>query len=246
MKNTFKNFGPIYVINLKRREDRKKYMESEFKKYNIKNYHFFEAIDGTKDLVRDMVSSSDIPISDGELACTISHLSVIKHWLETSKSEYAIIMEDDLSFETVQYWDWTWEEFLNKIQDNYNMLQLSIINTRKINTSLHLREIHDTSANCYLITRKRAEEIVAKHFIDNKFVIPSLRLYAVADSLVYNSALCYSFPLFTYIIESSDLENDRGHPTKHIHEKSKKEVLDFWQTKPKHIYKKIKVMNNNG
>lgn len=239
MKNTFKNFGPIYVINLKRREDRRKHMESEFKKHNIKDYEFFEAIDGEKDLVRDMITSPNIPISDGELACTLSHLSVIKYWLENSNSDHVIIMEDDLSFETVQYWSWTWEEFLKKIQNNYNMLQLAITNTRKINTSLHLREIYDNCANCYLITRERAEKLINKYYTNNKFAIPEDAVYSTSEMVIYSDAICYSFPLFTYILEDSDLEKDRKQNTSLIHIKSKNEVLNFWKTHPKHIYKKI-------
>lgn len=240
MKNTFKGFGPIYVINLKRREDRRKHMELEFKKHNIKDYEFFEAVDGLDESIKEKVISNNNPLSNQELACTMSHLFAIKHWLETSDSEYAIFMEDDLSFETVKYWQWTWQEFLNKIQENYNMLQLCIINIRKINTSLHLKEAHDTSANCYLIKRERAKELINTYIFEDKIKIPSEYYYAVADTLIYNMAMCYSFPLFTFTLNNnSDISKDRKIQTDHIHEKSKKEVLDFWSTKPKNIYKKI-------
>ena len=246
MKNTFKGFGPIYVINLKHREDRRKHIEAEFKKHNIKDYEFFEAVDGSDESIKEKIICNNIPISNAELACTMSHLSAIKHWLETDNSDYAIFMEDDLSFETVEYWQWTWQEFLSKIKDNYDMLQLCIINTRKINTSLHLREAFDSSANCYLITRERAKRLVEAHFAENKIKLPETRYYAVADSLVYTMARCYSFPLFTYLLDKSDLSEERNVDTTSIHEKSKNEVLQFWSTKPKHIYKKINGGINNG
>ena len=51
-------------------------------------------------------------MSSGEIGCTTSHLKAIKHWLETSDSSYAIIMEDDCSLETVQCWNFTWDDFI--------------------------------------------------------------------------------------------------------------------------------------
>lgn len=41
----FDNFGPVYVINLKRREDRRIVLERIFKENNIQDYTFIEAID---------------------------------------------------------------------------------------------------------------------------------------------------------------------------------------------------------
>lgn len=246
MKNTFKGFGPIYVINLKHREDRRKNIESEFKKHNIKDYTIFEAVDGSYESIKEKIICNNIPITMPELACTMSHLYAIKHWLETSNSDYAIIMEDDTSFETVEYWQWTWQEFLSKIKDNYDMLQLCIINNRKINTSLHLREVFDSSTGCYLITRERANHIVDSIFENDKIKLPETRNYAVADTLLYNMARCYAFPLFTYILDTSDIAEERKSDTESVHEKSKNEVLEFWKTKPKHIYKKINGGINNG
>lgn len=240
MKNTFNGFVPIYVINLKNREDRKKHIDSEFKKHSIKKYIFFEAVDGNDESIKDLLISKDTKLSNKELACTMSHLLAIKKWLDTDSSEYAIIMEDDLSFDTVKYWPFTWKEFLGSIKHNYDMLQLCIVNIRKINTSFHLREIHDTSAACYLIKRDRAKALIEKHIVDGKFNIPASRYYSVADTLVYAGALCYSFPLFTDSPDmESDISKDRDVNTDAIHVKSKKEVLAFWETRPAGIYKKI-------
>ena len=241
MKNTFKNFGPIYVINLEHRKDRLNHIESEFKKHNIKNYNIFKAVDGSDESIKEKIICNNLQITNKELACTMSHLYAIKHWLETDSSEYAIFIEDDLSFETVQHWDWTWQEFLDKIKHKYEMLQLCIINNRKINTSFHLRESHDSSTNCYLIKRERAETLIKNHFVGDKIVIPDIRHYSVADTLLYNMAICFSFPLFTYILDKSDIADERQSQTENVHEKSKKEVLEFWNTKPKHIYKRLVV-----
>jgi GR25 family glycosyltransferase involved in LPS biosynthesis len=240
MKNTFNGFGPIYVINLKKRKDRLDNILKEFKKHNIKDYEIFEAVDGEDESIQDQIICEKLEISNKELACTLSHINVIKYWYETSNSDYAIIMEDDISFETVQYWPFTWKEFLAKIKENYNMLQLSLMNIRPINKSLHLREAQDSSALCYLITRERAAEIIKNHIKDEKILIPSSRVYSVADTLVYTMAMCYSFPLFVDNQSTkSDISDDRDINTEFVHKKSKEEILEFWKTKPKNIYKKL-------
>ena len=239
MKNALKDFGPIYVINLKSREDRLTHIKKEFNKHNVKDYTIIEAIDGsTEDLSLIVDSVDSIPLSKNEIACSISHLKSIKHWLDTSKSEYAIIVEDDLTFETVDNWQWNWKEFLSKIDTYYDMLQLSIINTYKVNTSLHYREIRDSSAACYVIKRSWAEKLVSKHIINDKFVFTGKdRSRLVADGLVYNGAICLSFPLFTYSIDFDSSINQEHINT--FHTKSRNEVLDFWKTNPKTLYRRL-------
>ena len=37
---------PIYVVNLKKREDRREQMESKMKRAGINSYNFFEAVHG--------------------------------------------------------------------------------------------------------------------------------------------------------------------------------------------------------
>ena len=239
MKNALKDFGPIYVINLKSRQDRLNNIKKEFNKHNIKDYTIIEAVDGSNENLSLLVENvQSIGISNNEIACTVSHLKAIKHWLDTSKSDYAIIMEDDLILDTVDNWQWTWNEFLSKIDLDYNMLQLSIIHNDRINTSLHYREFRDSSTACYLIKRSWAEKLVSRYKINNKFIFNKQhKARMVADGLIYHDAICLSFPLFTYSLELGSSINESHIDT--IHKKSRNQVLDFWKTKPKDLYRKI-------
>ena len=239
MKNALKDFGPIYVINLKSKEDRLAHIKKEFNKHNVKDYTIIEAVDGSSEDLSLLVDNIDsIPLSKNEIACSISHLKTIKHWLDTSTSEYAIIAEDDLVLDTVDNWQWNWNEFLSKINLDYEILQLSIINVYEINTSLHYKEFRDTSAACYLIKRPCAEKLVSNHIVNDKFVFNNKdRARLVADGLIYNGAICLSFPLFTYSIELDSSINKEHINT--IHKKSRNQILDFWKTKPKDLYRKL-------
>jgi GR25 family glycosyltransferase involved in LPS biosynthesis len=239
MKNALKDFGPVYVINVKSREDRLNHIKLEFNKHGVKDYTVIEAVDGSNEDLSLLVDNIDsIPLSKNEIACSISHLKAIKHWLDTSTSEYAIIVEDDLTLETVDKWQWNWKEFLSKIDTYYDVLQLAITNVYKVNTSLHYREIRDSASVCYLIKRAWAEKLINKHFVDNKFVFNGRnRVRLVADGLIYNEAICLSFPLFTYSINFDSSINEEHVNTFHI--KSRNETLEFWETNPKTLYRRL-------
>jgi GR25 family glycosyltransferase involved in LPS biosynthesis len=233
--NKLEGFDPVYVINLKSRTDRFDYITNQLSENNIINYQMVEAVDGlTTNWDEIVFNRQHISLTDSELGATISHLSTIKNWLETSDSEYAIIMEDDLSFETVKYWDFTFKNFIESIKPKYDILQFCIIHNFNVNTSLHIREYRDWSAACYLVTRERAETLIKKYFIDGKYVLPQ-GFEALADFIIYHGAKCYSKPLFTYSLDfetsitaPNNTKEDKENPDG-IHYKSKKDVISYWE-----------------
>lgn len=89
----------IYVINLKRRLDRKQFMINQFNEYGITDYEFVEAIDGaTLDVKRvgyDDARSKAMfrSMSNREIACALSHVLVYKKIINSGQR--GIILEDD-------------------------------------------------------------------------------------------------------------------------------------------------------
>jgi GR25 family glycosyltransferase involved in LPS biosynthesis len=233
--NKLKGFEPVYVINLKSRTDRFDYINQQLKDNNLSNYNIIEAVDGSSTDWESLVfNRHHLSLTDSELGATISHLSTIKKWLETSDSEYAIIIEDDLSFETVKYWNFTFEDFLNSIKPKYDVLQFCIIHNFQVNTSFHMREHRDWSAACYLITKEGAKKIVDKYFVDGKYVLPS-DYRALADFIIYHGVKSYSKPLFTYsmdfetsVTSPHNTKEHKEHPDG-IHHKSRRDVISFWE-----------------
>jgi GR25 family glycosyltransferase involved in LPS biosynthesis len=233
--NKLDGFGPIYVINLESRTDRLEYIKNQFKDIGISEYDIFQAVDGASAVWEDLVfERSLLSLSNSELGATISHLGVIKKWLETSDSDYCIVIEDDLSFETVKYWDFTFKDFIESIDKKYDILQFCIIHNYKVNTSLHIREHRDWSAACYLITRDWAKSLIDKYFIDGKYVLPK-DYKALADFIIYYKSKCYSKPLFTYSVDfetsitaPNNTKEDKENPFG-IHHKSRNDVISYWE-----------------
>ena len=227
--NKLEGFSPLYVINLESREDRRNYILDAMQKAGIESHTLIKAVDGNNtDLDSLLHGRERIPLSNPELGATISHLQTIKQWLEESDSEYAIIIEDDLSFETVDFWDFTFKGFLNSIDKEYDILQLCIIHNYKINRKFHIKEKHNWSAACYVIKRDWAQKLIAKHYIDNKIALyPNWE--SLADALIYNEAKAYSIPLFTYTLDFESSINKEHQNTSH--KRSREQTLEYWQNK---------------
>lgn len=236
-KDNLKGFGPVYVISLKKRQDRREYIKKQFEEYSISDYEFFDAIDGKSDYAKSLLAYPISNISDPEMGCTLSHILVIKHWLETNNSEYAIIAEDDLSLETSQYWPFTWQFFFENTAINYDLVQLCVISPGNIKKELHPRRFANYSTVCYIIKRSRAKEILDSYLYNGKVKLKPSYNASVAEGVVYSLGECYSIPLFVHQTSfSSDIANDRlAKGTFVIEHRSKNQILDFWKNQYKAV-----------
>jgi hypothetical protein len=230
-KSTYKlnNIGPIYYLNLDGQSDRKDYMEDQFKYWEVENYTRIPAYDGREDDLSDIISGRyPEMMTSGEIGCITSHLKALKHYLETSNSPYAVIMEDDCSLDLVKYWNFTWSDFYAHIPYDWDVVQTAIICTGNIHVKLHKRFVNDFSTACYLINRHHAEKLVRLHCRGGKYKLDNgVKPRPVADDLIYNSGNTYSIPLFLYRIELGS----SIHP-EHIdafHRGNYEAQLNFWQ-----------------
>ena len=229
-KSTFKLKGipPIYYLNLDGQPERKQYMEDQFKYWEIENYERISAYDGRDDDLSDIIKGRyPDNMSSGEVGCTTSHLKALKHYLETSDSPCAIIMEDDVDLQLVKNWNFTWKDFYSLVPYDYDVIQLAIICTGPLHIALHKRFVNDFSTASYMITRHHAEKIVKHHVRGDKYKLDQgVKPRAVADDLIYNSGNTFSIPLFLYRIALGS----SIHP-EHVdffHKNSHDGLLQFW------------------
>jgi len=225
-----KNFGPIYYLNLDDQPERKEYMEEQFKYWEIDNYTRISAYDGREDDLSDIIKGKypDM-MSSGEVGCVTSHLKAIKHWMETSDSPYAIIMEDDCDISVAKYWNFTWQDFIAQAPYAWDVIQLAIICTGNIVVPIHNRFVNDFSTACYVITRHHAQKLINNHVRNNKYKLDNgVRPRAVADDLIYNSGCTYATPLLLYKTElGSSIHPDH---VDIFHRNSYNAILNFWKT----------------
>ena len=223
-----KNFGPLYYINLDGQPERDAAMQSMCKYWEL-NPTRISAFDGLPgDLNHILEGSHDIGISSGEVGCVTSHLKAIKQWYETTDTPYAIFAEDDVSFDTARFWKFTWDEFVEKLPYDWDVVQLAIINPGVVYASMHARWVNDFSTACFMITRHHAKKLIDHHCVGDKFRLDQgVKPRPVADDLIYNCGRTYAIPLFHYKIEMGS----SIHP-EHIevfHKGSHQGILNHWK-----------------
>ena len=223
-----KNFGPLYYINLDGQPERDTEMQSMCKYWEL-NPTRISAFDGRNDKLEHILEGNyPEGITSGEVGCVTSHLKAIKHWYETSDTPYAIFAEDDVSFDTARFWKFNWDEFMEKVPYDWDVIQLAIINPGVVYASMHARWVNDFSTACYMITRHHAKKLIDHHCVGDKFRLDQgVKPRPVADDLIYNCGRTYAIPLFHYKIELGS----SIHP-EHIevfHKGSHKGILDHWR-----------------
>jgi hypothetical protein len=206
-------------------------MEKLFKDYEITNYTFIEAFDAQENIhqyIYNAERNNDKAAKRTETAACMSHLKAIKHWIDTSDSEYAIFAEDDLSMDTVEYWPWTWQEFIDSVNPNYDVIQLCLTQFSERKCSLHKRFRTDYSAGLYILKRNHALRILNKMIIDNKYNVNIDRKEVIVDHEVIfgNTNLAYACSLFTYNV---DTPSDINPHSLRLHTKSRESVISFWK-----------------
>ena len=91
----------IKVVNLERRIDRKEQVIEKFKKANIFDYEFVNAVDGKELIpsiyVRNLFNGNDFGNRKAVIGCALSHYNLWTELLNNQNVEYYFIMEDDFS-----------------------------------------------------------------------------------------------------------------------------------------------------
>ena len=229
------NFGPVYLLNLKDHSHRLKSAKKEFEKYGISDYTIIEAVDGRDSDLSHIVEGKYPNLKPSEIGCLASHIKALKHWLDTSDSDHAIIMEDDFSFDTVQYWPFDWDYVIKNIPKSAEITQLIMIKNRPVKFSLHKKEKHkwdnamsyEWSTACYVIKREYAKNLVKLHYINGRYKFENYGFKnQAADVILYGIGTAYSMPLFTHML---DAKNSINKEHSDFHQESKNRIDEWWQ-----------------
>lgn len=225
-----KGLPSIYWLNLDADEERRFYMEEQFKYWKIENHTRISGYDAREDDVSGYLKGR-IPdnVSQAELGCCMSHLKAIKHFYMETDDDYCIIFEDDVDLSIVKCWNFSWNEFVGLLPYDWDCIQLTTITTGDIHVKLHLKFINDFSAAAYLISRHHAAKIMKNHIRDNKYkldngVVPR----AVSEDVVLESGKTFSIPLLLY-----NLSFESTIHQEHIgvfHQGPHAALTNFWNT----------------
>ena len=194
-----RNFGPLYIINLDGQPERWEWMENQLKFWEVKDYERISAYDGRDDDLSEIIYGQYPIITSGEIGCVTSHLKAIKKFYEETDAPYAIMMEDDCDLSLVRNWPFDWDTFISKLPYDWDCVQLTVINPRKLVANIHPRYIDDFSTACYIITRHHAQKLIKLHCRGRKYKLDNgVRPRPVADDLIYNAGRSFAIPILLY------------------------------------------------
>ena len=214
-KKKLKNFPSVNFISIEESQYRRDILYENFQKYEIQKIipHIYKKYkDGD-----DKIIEGKIINLTGKGPVT-SHLKTIKYWYENTDEEYTFICEDDLSFDSVQYWNFTWDEFFNSLPKDWNIIQLCLVRDNVFQfynpeVVIKRRCWCDWSACAYLISRKHAENLIKTYYADDYITLDYkgndlesrqnekhsfFFLIPHAENLIYSdfNGGIYNFPLF--------------------------------------------------
>lgn len=182
-------FPTINFISIKDNQNRIDKLIETCNKYNVKynknvfnkctsvekiDEHLYTTQDGHLFSVEDV--STEFPLcKPSYVGAHMSHFRAIKNWYENTNEEYGFFCEDDLSFETVKYWNFTWEEFFKHIPDRWQTVQLSITAIDVMyffQPEVHFRNRCWTDYSCtaYIIKREHAKTLLDRYY-DNELLV---------------------------------------------------------------------------
>lgn len=216
----------IYYINLDRSRNRNKNMNNMLKNLNVQ-YERFKAIDGNELNIDNIDFASNylknyflefINISNNcEIACTLSHLSLLLK-ISEENGEYFLILEDDVNFNNFRYINCN----LKKIIDNAPKFDILLLykTSNIIPNNLYQRWDTDYLGTVGYIINKRCLKNFKDKFdlIDNKFILKKNIKFSSADKYIYRLFKTY---VYKYNLIDTGYEDSTIHP-KHleIHKKS--------------------------
>jgi glycosyl transferase family 25 len=163
-----------YFINMERSKERLAYILPNVEKLHLP-FERIEAVDGAKLTQEDFAQAIDIEaynkflgyvLNPGVVGCALSHIKAWETFL-ASPYEYAIIFEDDVSFnpaevlaaiqhlqKNTQYWD------IANLDTDLRGFPLTIKSFGDMRMVAYLTRIHHTGA--YIINRHAAKQLLAK------------------------------------------------------------------------------------
>ena len=208
VENKLSNFPSVHYVTLEESIDRRISLHDQFESYGVTNITPLISKRYHEDDNAPHVYGEQLHILDGgTIGCTISHIKAIRNWYETTDEDYALFCEDDLSLETVKYWNFTWEEFIETLPEDSECVQLCAIRSTQKEIKFRERTMYDWCVTAYILTRDYARKIIERYCDGDSYrlEIPGTNFYPMPETvLFYGLGKVYSIDLF---VEDQNLKS---------------------------------------
>jgi hypothetical protein len=228
-----KEFPSVNYVSLEESVDRQTTLVNQFYEHGITNINsvISKRFAESNDVVTGKYAYT---LNDGTKGCVVSHLKAIKNWYENTDEDYGFFCEDDLSLETIQYWNFTWEEFIEKIPEDAECVQLLTIRGDFETFELRERQWNDWAATAYIITRDYAKRLIDTYIQNDTYHldVPNSEVMPLIENLLFVGKT-YTAPLFVENIEFNSTfvgsDDDVNDGQKRDHYYAHETVLNYWK-----------------
>lgn len=243
-----KGFPSVRYLTLEDDIIRQEHITNEFKKYNItpipiKSKKFSKSDDNITGKYVDSLTGQT-------KGCVVSHLKALKDWYYNTNESYGFFCEDDLSLETVEYWNFTWNEFIDNLPKDWGAVQLLVIREEFENVCLRKRYWNDWAITAYILKRDYVKKIIDHCCIGDTYnlEVENNNIMPIGENLIFNNiGKVYSCPLFTENIsinsthlEDTELENGQK-PNHHF---SSEYILSWWKENKADVKRIMNISND--
>ena len=192
-----------FIINLKRRIDRKKCIIDIFNKISFNDYTFYEAIDGINiDINYEIIylfQNNDFQNRKATIGCALSHYNIWIDLINDETSDYYIIFEDDIKISDnfILYLNKVKEYINNNLDIDFLFLGYLWHNEKERDNYFSISDLdidhYIGGFHSYIITKNGANQMInyiknngIKHGIDYLVkIIPSLTLKLLYPLIVH-------------------------------------------------------------
>lgn len=240
----FLGFPRVNYIALKDSKNRCLDLEQQMSNRGIVDYKMIEAVDGRLADVREYpnVNGEFLNQLTSELtAVGISHIKAIYDWLTTTTDQIGFFCEDDIAFDLSDYWNFTWNDFVLNLPDNWKAIQLSLIttyNTTEHDCTLRKKNWDDWSCCAYILSREYAQHLIGDYYNpltdDYSLTIKNINHLPIPENIVFPDDYqdCYTIPLFAENRnhQSTLKREENSLDIKKIQDQSSSFVVNWWKT----------------
>jgi len=179
-------------------------MENQFKEKNIDNVRVSAITPDDFDIVlankRPLTCKHPGCVNcEYEFACISSHIKAMKEAITNTNDEWFVVMEDDMLLP----YDIDYDTLIKDAPPDFEILQLCIsygntveflYNNLLLNNKLHFIKWQYLlpCAGMYIVSRKGAEKLVNKFYVNGKYDFSSCEFQIVADVALYSTANTYT------------------------------------------------------
>jgi GR25 family glycosyltransferase involved in LPS biosynthesis len=225
---------PIYVINLKRSIDRKKFMEEQSKILDIK-INFIEGIDGNNiqnlkngsfmiDNIKINYNNNISTLNKYELGCFLSHIKTLLNSY-FNNLEYILILEDDVTMSLVSKWNISIKDIIKNAPKDWDAISLYCINKRNTNEKYINTNFWGTPAILY--NKNGIKKLLNKIYEPNTKTINIIEDNAIDYFLQHMIKMyMYNDYLFTPINDNDNLDSLIHTNHTNSHNNTSKKILN--------------------